>query len=134
VTAGDHWVPAASGVPVAGYVVSRDGVDVGTVTTTSWRDRPRRDPKSDLTLTYEVAAIDGAGNRSDPAPVVVELPADQASRTPGLVGFALVGLATICAGLAARHAGLLGARRRGRHQAYRPAARTSGSVTGSPLE
>jgi hypothetical protein len=77
---GARWVPAGSGVPVAGYVVSRDGVEVTTVTSTGWED-PTRNPASTTAVEYSVTAVDATGNRSVPATVTVEFPGADQSRT-----------------------------------------------------
>lgn len=105
VTDGDRWSPANDGVPVAGYVIQRDGIEVGTVTSTSLQDRarPASETAGPTSVTYEVLAVDEAGNRSAPARVTVELPAAEPSRLPRLVGVSALVLASI--------AGLVGARR-----------------------
>jgi hypothetical protein len=96
-TDGDRWVPAAVGPPVARYAVYRNGMEIGSVTSTSLRDEPRTDATTQsLTIEYEIRAIDAAGNRSDPARVVVTLPATP-GRLPALIGMAILGLAGLAA-------------------------------------
>lgn len=104
---GDRWAPARDGVPVQQYVVLRDGVEVATVTSTSSEDRPRSggDLTSDVSLTYQVQAVDAAGNRSPPTEVVVAVPGTGTGpEIPRLVGTWLLPLAAV--------AGLVAARRR----------------------
>lgn len=96
-TDGDRWVPAADGPPVARYAVYRNGMEVGSVTDTSFRDEPRTGPAAQgLTVEYEVRAIDEAGNRSDPTRIVVTLP-PAPSRVPALIGLAVIGVAGLAA-------------------------------------
>lgn len=99
---GGRWTPAANGVPVQGYVISRDGVDVETITTTSYEDHPR-DPSnaSETSIRYAVAAVDQAGNQSAPAEIVVDLP-PAPSQMPSVIGAALLGLGMVAAGLGVR--------------------------------
>jgi hypothetical protein len=95
-TDGNEWVPAADAPPVSGYVVARDGVEIGTMTETSFRDAPRGGAATDrLSVVYEVTAVDEAGNRSDPVAVTVDLP-PAPSRAPVYLGIA----ALVLAGLA----------------------------------
>jgi hypothetical protein len=73
---GNRWVAGATGVPVAGYIVSRNGAALATVAATSLEDQARKaasasDPTS---IEYSVTAVDASGNRSAPAKVVVQLP------------------------------------------------------------
>ncbi|MGI8693429.1 MAG: hypothetical protein ACR2JK_11110 [Geodermatophilaceae bacterium] len=68
---GDRWSPASDGVPVQGYAIYRDGAEVGTTTRTSFGDVP---PRAGTTYEYSVRAVDGAGNRSSPATVLVIVP------------------------------------------------------------
>ena len=83
-------------MPVQGYVVLRDGVEIATVTTTYARDQPRDDgdAATEETVEYTVQAVDLAGNRSEPSRVVVRLPAAEKGRTTGpLVGIGLLAAA-----------------------------------------
>lgn len=83
---GEQWVPAGRGVPVAKYVVSREGVEIAEVTSTTFRDTPRDgSATTPATVRYEVRAVDAAGNRSRAVEVAVELPAPEGS-VPVLVG------------------------------------------------
>lgn len=90
---GTQWVPAHNGVPVAGYVVSRNGRPIATVTGTSFQDQPRGSTADSAaaTVSYSVQAVDASGNKSDPARVVAVLPAASGNRTSMLVG-ALLGI------------------------------------------
>lgn len=90
---GDRWVPGGTGVPVAGYVVSRNGVEVATVTSTAYEDRSRATRAR--SVEYAVAAVDASGNRSTPTTLVVELPAPvkHSRLLPGAIALlALAGL------------------------------------------
>ena len=91
----DRWAPAATGIPAAGYVVFRDGVELGTVESLNFTDTPRtRDEATEpMSVTYQVAAVDASGNRSRAAEVVVELPAVQRVDVAQLVGIAVLVLA-----------------------------------------
>ena len=105
-TDGDRWVAARIGVPVQGYVVLRDGVEAASVEATFLRDEPRSG--SDLTgeaaVTYEVLAVDDAGNRSPAARIDVVLPPYRPVQDPTLVGLGLLGLAAVAGLLALRRA------------------------------
>jgi hypothetical protein len=95
---GEQWIPAGNGVPVASYVISRDGERIAEVTSTTFRDTPREGPATTATtVRYEVRAVDAAGNRSRAVPVDVELPAPEGS-VPMIVG--LVTLLLAAAGAA----------------------------------
>jgi len=96
---GTRWVPGASGVPVAGYVVTRNGAEVTTVTDTSFEDRARasQNAAEPTSVEYSVVAVDAAGNRSTPVTTVVELPGSKQSPVPGYVALALLGLAALIA-------------------------------------
>lgn len=101
---GDRWTPGGPDqTPVTGYAISRDGVELRTVTPpmTSFADRP---PASDRTYDYTVHAIDRAGNRSPVSLVSVFVPADRA--TP--IWFAWAG----ALGIGALAAGVIVVRRR----------------------
>ena len=88
-----RWIPAASGVPVEGYVISRDGKEIAEVTSTTFRDTPREDRATTATtVRYEVEAVDAAGNRSRGVKVDVELPAPEGS-VPTVVGLVTLTLA-----------------------------------------
>lgn len=96
-TDGDRWVPASTGVPVAGYVVSRDGEELATVTSTFFRDDPRpASATSPTSVRYEVQAVDAAGNRSAPVSVDVPLPAAESS-LPTIAGALVLALAVVAA-------------------------------------
>ena len=58
------WKPSSDNLGVAGYRVSRDGVIVGTSSTTSWNDSAY---SAGVTYTYSVIAYDSAGNVSPPS-------------------------------------------------------------------
>lgn len=102
-TDGDRWWPAADGVPVGSYVVSRDGVEIGTVASTSFVDQDARPETEDAAagVTYDVQAVDASGNRSPVARVDVRLPAAAESRLPLFAGAGLLALAALAAGVAA---------------------------------
>jgi hypothetical protein len=97
---GDRWVPAGSGVPVAGYLVARNGRALGTVTTTAFEDRVRAAPaaRQATSITYTVTAVDASGNRSAPTTLVVRLPGAESSRTLVIGAIALLGLAGLVIG------------------------------------
>jgi hypothetical protein len=104
-TDGDGWAPARQGIPVQGYVVLRNGVEVATVETTSFQDTPRSadDATAEATVEYSVVAVDRSGNRSSPASVKVVLPAaGSGTATATVVGVALLLLAGLAALLAVR--------------------------------
>ncbi len=74
------WQPSTDDGPVLHYEVRADGVVVGQTASTAFVDRTVA-PGS--TYTYDVRAIDGAGNRSDPsAGLVVTTPAAPVDVTP----------------------------------------------------
>ena len=92
---GQQWVPAGSGVPVEGYVVSREGVELATVTSTAFRDTPRQGPATTATtVRYEVQAVDAAGNRSRAVSIEVVLPAPEGS-APTVLGIVTLALAAV---------------------------------------
>jgi hypothetical protein len=72
VTDPTRWFPGRAGVPARGYVVLRDGVEIATVATTSFRDQLAADTASATSLEYQVMAVDDSGNRSTPSSVVVD--------------------------------------------------------------
>jgi hypothetical protein len=87
----NRWRPGEDGERAAGYVVSRDGVEIATVTEPYLRDQvvDGSTAARPASLEYAVQAFDLSGNRSEPSTAVVDLPlADPGSRTPWL----LVGL------------------------------------------
>jgi hypothetical protein len=94
---GNRWVPGGTGVPVAGYVVTRNGAEMATVTSTSFEDRARSTAKATgaTSITYSVTAVDASGNRSPARTLVVDLPGS--GRSPALVmgAVALLALAGI---------------------------------------
>lgn len=99
-TDGNRWVPGGTGVPVAGYIVSRDGVEVATVTATGLRDEVPGTPEAagPRSVEYAVTSVDASGNRSAPASLTVELPAAQQSGPLVLVAAGLLVLACVLAG------------------------------------
>jgi hypothetical protein len=99
---GERWVPGGTGVPVAGYVVSRNGVEVATVTSTIFEDRARAAPEAtDATsIEYSVVAVDASGNRSVPTTLVVELPGSEQPR-PLVIG--AIGLLVLAGVVTAGH-------------------------------
>ncbi|SFC17473.1 fibronectin type 3 domain-containing protein [Klenkia taihuensis] len=66
------WAPVAD-PDVAGYRVLRDGVEVATVTGTSWTDTGLT---NDTVYRYTVVAVDGHGNVSGPSAAVDGTPTD----------------------------------------------------------
>lgn len=58
------WSSSTDDVRVAGYDVLRDGVAIGTSTTTTYRDTTAQ---PETTYVYRVRAFDAAGNTSDPS-------------------------------------------------------------------
>ncbi|MBU5638694.1 hypothetical protein KOM00_18355 [Geomonas sp. Red69] len=58
------WNPSTDNIAVAGYNIYRDGVKVGTSTTTSFTDTP---VTSNVTYSYTVVAFDAAGNFAAPS-------------------------------------------------------------------
>jgi chitodextrinase len=58
------WSASSDNVAVAGYRISRNGVVVGTSSTTSWFDT---NWVTGSTYTYSVVAYDAAGNVSLPS-------------------------------------------------------------------
>ncbi|MDT0277380.1 hypothetical protein [Blastococcus goldschmidtiae] len=101
-TDGNRWWPAADGVPVGSYVVSRDGAEIGTVSSTSFVDQDARPETEDAAtvVTYDVQAVDASGNRSPAARVEVQLPALSGSDLPLFAGVGLLALAALAAGVA----------------------------------
>ena len=99
-----RWAPARNGVPAAEYVVLRYGEEIATVTSTVFEDRPRGNfpAANSLSVDYQVIAVDQNGNRSEPRPVTVELPAASPEGNPSLVGWGLLALALGCGALAVR--------------------------------
>jgi hypothetical protein len=65
------WPAATDDVGVAGYRVLRDGAALTTVTARTWTDTAAPSGAH----TYAVAALDAAGNASDPAPATALVPA-----------------------------------------------------------
>ena len=94
---GTRWVAGGTGVPVAGYVVTRNGVEVATVTSTAFEDRAgdRRADGDTPSTVYSVTAVDASGNRSPSMTLVVDLQASGRSRTLVLGAAALLGLAVV---------------------------------------
>lgn len=82
-----QWVPAEDGARASGYVITRDGVEIATVSEPVFRDEVRDESASRrATVEYTVLAVDASGNRSEAARVVVELPAaGKRPLSPGLV-------------------------------------------------
>lgn len=98
----ERWAPARDGVPAAQYVVLRNGTEIATVTGTVFEDEPRGDSPAtrERWIDYQVVAVDAAGNRSEPAEVVVKLPAVTEEKDPSAIGWSLLALATVCGALA----------------------------------
>jgi len=67
------WSPATTGGsnPVVGYEISRDGVRIATVTSTTFVDRPLI---PETTYAFSVIAVDAAGNRSSGVSLSVTTP------------------------------------------------------------
>lgn len=104
VTDMDQWAPAQNGVPAAEYVVLRNGREVAAVTSPFLRDEPRgrTDASNPLSVTYQVVAVDRAGNRSEPSTVTVDLPAASPDPRPAVIGVVLLVLAGGAVALAMR--------------------------------
>jgi hypothetical protein len=94
---GARWVPGTTGVPVSSYVVSRNGVEVATVTSTGVQDQVRASSEAAAAtvIEYSVTAIDATGNRSLPTILTVELPAAEGSGPLVLVAVGLLVLAAV---------------------------------------
>jgi hypothetical protein len=74
-----NWADSTDDVGVSGYIVSRDGVVIGSVTNSAFTDG---DVTAGSTYEYTVVATDAAGNRSAASqPLVVTLPADEPTPT-----------------------------------------------------
>lgn len=75
------WIASSDNVGVTGYRVWRDGLLLGTSTTTQYLDSTL---VAGGTFTYRVTAIDAAGNVSAPSnAVVVDLAAASGGNSPG---------------------------------------------------
>ena len=94
-TDGDRWFAGRTGVPVEGYIVSRDGAEVATVTSTSIEDRARAAGEAAASVEYSVTAVDASGNRSAPTTLVVQLPGTQQPRALVLGAIVLLGIAAL---------------------------------------
>jgi hypothetical protein len=94
---GTRWFAGETGVPVAGYIVSRNGVQLGTVTSTALEDEPRKADQAAYSTSFEytVTAVDASGNRSAPVTVSVELPGSQQPRVLVIGAIVLLGLAAL---------------------------------------
>ncbi|TFV89968.1 fibronectin type III domain-containing protein [Blastococcus sp. CT_GayMR16] len=81
--AGLAWDPNAE-PDLAGYAVLRDGVQIATVTATTYMDLGRT---NDTTYSYTLVAVDSHGNRSAPTAAVLVTPTDLTPPDPptGLV-------------------------------------------------
>ena len=92
---GERWVPGGTGVPVAHYVVSRNGVEVATVTSTALEDQVRTGAQATeaTSIEYSVVAVDFSGNQSTPATLTVEVPGAEQPRALIIGGIVLLGLA-----------------------------------------
>jgi hypothetical protein len=66
------WSPSVDDHAVAGYLVLRDGLHVGTAAGTSFTDTG---VVAGTTYTYTVRAVDGANNASDPSDPATATPA-----------------------------------------------------------
>ena len=100
VTDPTRWSPGRTGAPAREYVVTREGVEIATVTTTSFLDRPERRTGSATAIEYQVQSVDEAGNRSAPAAVVVDLSVAPPERPESSIGIWLLGLAAVAACIA----------------------------------
>jgi hypothetical protein len=91
------WSPGRLGTPADQYVVLRDGVEIATVTTTSFRDEPGDGAGAAPagSVEYQVLAVDQSGNRSAPASVVVDLTVADAAAGQTRVGIWLLVLAAV---------------------------------------
>ncbi|WP_147332017.1 hypothetical protein [Geodermatophilus marinus] len=108
VTEADRWAPARDGTPAQAYVLQRDGTEIATVRSTSFRDQLISSSGRDgeTAVEYAVVALDVAGNRSEAVRIVVEMPEpDSGTSTQDLAGWALLPLAAIAGLLAFRSAG-----------------------------
>lgn len=92
---GDRWSPGTYGVPVQGYTLYREGVEIGTTAQTSFGDIP---PSSGRTYEYSVRALDQAGNRSAPSTVSVAVPEKKNSLMTNVLGWLMLGTAVMLAG------------------------------------
>jgi hypothetical protein len=104
-TDGNRWAPATDGVPVRDYVLLRNGVEVATLSATSYQDHPRAGESSSVreSVQYQVQAVDLSGNRSPATSVTIELPA-AGTRTMAIgIGIGMLVLAALAIGLALRH-------------------------------
>ncbi len=75
------WRPSTDNVGVAGYQVSRDGVDLATTASTSYADRTVR---PGTTYRYRVLAFDAAGNvspKGDPVYITTKSTSDSTAPT-----------------------------------------------------
>lgn len=103
---GDRWSPARDGVPVAEYIVRRDGAEVARVQSTSLEDHldlpPNGGPPPEE-VEYQVYAVDLAGNRSQPADVVIALPVDDGTWNAYVIGVPTVGVLLAGLGLLVWH-------------------------------
>jgi hypothetical protein len=92
---GTRWFPGEQGVPVAGYIVLRNGKELATVTSTALEDEPRTAAQAAgaTSVEYSVTAVDASGNRSAPVTLVVELPGSQQPRALVIGAIVLLGLA-----------------------------------------
>lgn len=88
-TEDSRWWPAADGVPVAHYVVHRDGREIGTTARTSFADNP---PEG-VMYTYAVRSVDHSGQIGGPAIVLADAPSP--ARTGWVVGIALLGVTLV---------------------------------------
>ena len=100
VTDPTRWFPGSSGVPAREYVVLRDGVEIATVATTSFRDQPGADTASASGIEYRVMAVDESGNRSAPSVVVVDPSAAPREREGTAIGIWLLAAAAVTVGAA----------------------------------
>lgn len=94
---GTRWFPGETGVPVAGYIVARNGKQLATVTSTAMEDEPRTADQAAYSTSFEytVTAVDASGNRSAPVTLSVELPGSQQPRVLVIGAFVLLGLAAL---------------------------------------
>jgi hypothetical protein len=94
---GERWFAGETGVPVAAYIVARNGKQLAQVTSTALEDEPRTAAQAtdSASFTYTVTAVDASGNRSAPVTLVVELPGSQQPRFLVIGAFVLLGLAAL---------------------------------------
>lgn len=91
---GVRWSAAADTSPVGRYIVSRDGVEIGDTSATSYGDVP---PVTGQTYEYQVRAVDASGNRSEPSSATVSV-AQSGKSSAIIIGAVLLGAAVLGGG------------------------------------